>query len=524
MIAVPANHAQRALLGVNNCHLSTTPIHTHTIINTPTHTAHTRTMANLAVANTLPVECIGRSDVDGARIRSPIPDYLARVVREIGEDNPGETAAYIPELKNANPDRLGLAISMLDGYVYTTGDADIEFSIQSISKAFVYALAIEEHGLEYVLTRIGVEPSGEAFNELSLEEGTRRPLNPMINAGAITAHSIIGKVDTSEADRFEMIRAGLSAFAGRELHYDDKVFDSEMKTAYRNLSIANMLRNYNIITQEPREVVRGYTRQCAINVTARDLALMSATLANGGVQPVTGQRVVGRGVVRQVMSVMLTCGMYDEAGRWLAAVGFPSKSGVAGGIIGCLPGQLGIATFSPRLDAHGNSIRGVKICRRLSDDMGMHIMDAPEPARAVIRRDKIIHSPSDCDERHVVAVMSLQGTINFTSAERITRIMAARSITTQNVHVDGVVLDLRPVFTINAVARRMIRENVRRLRATGMYVALVDPEHRLEMYKVGTPGVEDEMYCDDVLDDLTQFDNWQQKALSQPEKEQLQIN
>jgi glutaminase len=260
-------------------------------------------------------------------------------------------------------------------------------------------------------------------------------------------------------------------------------------------------------------------------VTTRDLALMAATLANGGIQPVTGERVVGRQVVRQVMSVMLTCGMYDEAGEWLANIGFPSKSGVAGGILGCLPGQVGIATWSPRLDSHGNSVRGVRMCKRLSDDMGMHIMDAPEPARAVVRRDYLIHSPQDHGHgAHLAAVMSLQGTINFTSAERITRIMAARSIDTQNVHIDCVILDLRPVFSMNSVARRMVREIVRRLRKTGMRVSLVDPEHILEMYKVGTPGVEDDMVCDDVYDDLSHFDQWARKTVNRDEMKQLDLD
>ncbi|GMK55792.1 hypothetical protein CspeluHIS016_0208480 [Cutaneotrichosporon spelunceum] len=467
---------------------------------------------------------VGRTDVPGSKIKSPIPDYLARLMREIGSDNPGATASYIPELKNADPNRLAIAVSTIDGYVYTAGDADIEFSIQSISKAFVYALVLEEHGIDYVRERIGVEPSGEAFNELSLEEGTGRPLNPMINAGAIAAYTLVGEPQISESERFEKVRKGLSAFAGRELAFDESVFLSEIKTAYRNIAIANMLRNYNTISQNPEDVIVSYTRQCAISVTTRDLALMSATLANGGVQPVTGEQVVSRQVVRQVMSVMLTCGMYDEAGEWLATIGFPSKSGVAGGIIGALPGQVGIATWSPRLDSHGNSERGVRMCKRLSDDMGLHIMDAPEPARGVVRRDYLIGSPKGDKDKHIAAVMSLQGTINFTSAERITRIMAARSIDTPNVHIDSFVLDLRSVFSMNRVARRMVREIVRRLRRTCMRVSLVDPEHLLQMHKVGTPDVAEDMVCDDVFDDLSQFDDWERISVNKEEMKQLDLD
>ena len=201
----------------------------------------------------------------------------------------------------------------------------------------------------------------------------------MINAGAITAHSLVGEPDTTPDERVERIIRLLSDLAGRELSVDEDVWRSEVATADRNLAIAHMLRSHGILTDSAVEVVSAYSRQCAVLVTARDLALMAATLANGGVQPVTGKQVFTGAQVRHVMSVMLTCGMYDSAGDWVSSVGIPAKSGVGGGIIGALPGQAGLATFAPPLDEHGNSVRGVEAFERLSRDMGCLLYTSPSP-------------------------------------------------------------------------------------------------------------------------------------------------
>lgn len=397
---------------------------------------------------------------------SPIPDYLHEVLTACAPDVGGAVADYIPELAGVDPDRLGIGLSTVDGAIYTVGDVEVPFTIQSISKPFVYALALADRGLDAVLAAVDVEPSGEAFNELSLEKGSGRPLNPMINAGAMVVHTMLGSPDA----RFDRVLAGLSAFAGRPLDVDEAAYTSETATAFRNYAIANMLRSHDTILDDPREVVSGYTRQCSIRVTARDLALMAATLANAGTNPLTEEQVVDETVVRQVLSVMATCGMYDAAGDWISTVGFPAKSGVSGGIIGALPGQLGIAAFSPRLDEHGSSVRGVDVCRRLSRDMGLHMMDAPQPARATIRRTHSV--------RHVdggsATVFSLHGSIQFAGAERLVRDLAdAPGLTTD------VVLDLTRVHSINDVARRMVLEVVRRLSLEGHHVALVDPEETL---------------------------------------------
>ncbi|WP_328500985.1 glutaminase [Streptomyces sp. NBC_00457] len=399
-------------------------------------------------------------------MRPIIPDYLDEVLRDVEPDTSGEPAGYIPELAAADPERLGAAFAMIDGEVYGAGDIDIEFTIQSISKPFIYALALADRGFDPVLAKVGVEPSGEAFNEISLESDTGRPLNPMINAGAITVHSLAGAEDLNPAERVERVLHGLSAFAGRRLKMDEAVCASEMENAHRNLAIAHMLRSHNVLTKDPRTVVDGYTRQCSVLVTTRDLAMMAATLANRGVNPLSGEQVVPEPVVRQVLSVMFSCGMYDAAGDWATQVGIPAKSGVAGGLIGALPGQIGMATFSPRLDGHGNSVRGVSLFERFSSDMGLHVMQVPAASRAVVRSNHVVGSGPDA-----LRVLRLQGVIGFAGAERV--VQKAMGISPSDARV---ALDLTRVFSIDDVARRVLLEVVRRLTLNGHEVYLVDPE------------------------------------------------
>ena len=399
-------------------------------------------------------------------MRSVVHDYLAEALSELAADDSGELAGYIPELAGANPDRLGAVFATVDGEVYGAGDADEEFTIQSISKPFAYALALADRGFSAVLAKVGVEPSGEAFNEISLENETGRPRNPMINAGAITTHSLLGSEHLLPAERVDRVVRGLSAFAGRRLEVDETVCVSEMENAHRNLASAHMLRSHNILTGDPRDVVEGYIRQCSVLVTARDLAVMAATLANQGVNPVTGERVVHAPVVRQVLSVMATCGMSDAAGDWATQVGIPAKSGVSGGIIGALPGQVGIAAFSPRLDGHGNSMRGVSLFERFSSDMGLHVMEVPAAARAVVRSNHVLGRGAGA-----VRVLQAQGGIRFAGAERI-----VREFIGANFDESRVVLDFTLVSSLDDVARRMLLELARRLAGDGLGIYFVDPE------------------------------------------------
>ncbi|MFV0900268.1 glutaminase [Rothia sp. HMSC064D08] len=399
-------------------------------------------------------------------MHSPIPSYLDEVLQSVADDRTGVLANYIPELAEVNPERLGASIAMVDGELYASGDTEALFTIQSISKPFVYALALADRGFERVLDKVGVEPSGEPFNEISLEDSSGRPLNPMINAGAITTHSLVGTETMNPAERMERVISGLSAFAGRSLDVDEAVYSSEIEHAHRNLAIAHMLRSHDILTENPTGVVEGYTRQCSLLVTVQDLAMMAATLANYGIQPVTGEQVVPKTVVRQILSVMFTCGMYNAAGDWATQVGIPAKSGVGGGIIGAVPGQLGLATFSPRLDVHGNSVRGVSLFERFSSDMGMHVMNIPTVARSAIRANYRIGSGEK-----ITQVIQLQGRIRFAGAERVIREIV-------DTHYTGtrIALDITRVYSVDEVAQHMLLEIMRRMRHEGYTVYLIDQD------------------------------------------------
>jgi glutaminase len=252
------------------------------------------------------------------------------------------------------------------------GETSTEFTIQSISKAFLFGLAVETHGRDAVLKRIGVEPSGEAFNSLELRS-SRKPFNPMINAGAITDTGMVTGKNAKE--KMDKILALLSAAAGRELRVDEGVYRSEKDTGHRNRAIGYLLKNVDLIDGEVEEVLDLYFQQCSVLVNARDLAVMGATLANLGTNPVTGKEVLSFDSVRDVLSVMFTCGMYDFAGEWAFRVGIPAKSGVAGGILAVINRQLGIGSYSPRLDSMGNSVRGIRFCTDLAEEMGLHVFN-----------------------------------------------------------------------------------------------------------------------------------------------------
>ncbi|KAF4978166.1 hypothetical protein FZEAL_5411 [Fusarium zealandicum] len=427
-------------------------------------------------------------------MNSPIPDYLNRVLENARPIETGEPASYIETLAKADTSKIAVALAMVDGQLYSAGDDLVEFSIQSISKAFVYALAIEDAGLKRVLEKIGVEPSGDGFSKLSLERDTNRPMNPMINAGAITAHSLVVSPDATVEQRTDRILEALSKLAGRQLHVDEEVYSAELRDADRNMGIGYMLKAAGVISCDPREAVKGYIRQCAINVNVRDLAMMAATLCNAGIHPITGESIIPHTSVRQVLSVMTTCGMYDAAGDWVSSIGIPAKSGVAGGIIGALPGQVGIATFSPKLDKRGNSVRGVAICEQLSRDMGLHMMDVSQIAMATVRTSlaTIIagkgepHNPN-CNRE--VIIFSLRGVVRFAGSERLTRAVT-RELSPPNPEDPGsgsgvdacaVVFSFRDVFSLSPVARRIIHEDISRLLVIAKSVVVIDPSGVLQM-------------------------------------------
>jgi glutaminase len=390
--------------------------------------------------------------------------YLERLYEQFAGLNAGAVADYIPELSKANPEWFGIAIVTIDGHVYQVGNSREEFSIQSISKAFTYGIALEDRGDELVASKIDVEPSGEAFNSISLEPDTGRPRNPMINAGAIVATSLV-KGDNSE-EKIARILEKFAAYTGHGLSVDQAVYASEKTTGHRNRAIAHLLRNYDILAGDPEQPLDAYFQQCSILVNARDLALMGATLANDGVNPITGVRALQSPKVSRVLSVMATCGMYDYSGNWIYNVGMPAKSGVGGGVVAVLPGQLGLAVFSPRLDPKGNSVRGIAVCEALSRDFGLHMLRVTRTTNASVIRASYtgdqVHSKLNRDMRssafleqqgEVIQILELTGELMFVSAELIAT-QAVKSMENKRI----LIIDLSRVTSIDQSAMSQLLE------------------------------------------------------------------
>ncbi|WP_404472714.1 glutaminase A [Microbacterium aerolatum] len=309
-----------------------------------------------------------------------VEELVVEAHRRHSADDSGAVADYIPLLGAADPSLFGLAVVDASGGVHDAGDALHEFSIQSISKMFVYVLAIQAHGHARVRDIVGVNNTGLAFNSvMALELNGGHPMNPMVNAGAIATTALMTGADADE--KWERIRDGLSAFAGRELPFDDEVYHSEMKTNERNRALGRLLSSYGRLTGDSDEIVDVYTRQCALNVTAHDLAVMGATLADGGVNPVTGERVVSADVCRDTLAVVAASGLYERSGEWLFEIGLPAKSGVSGGIVAVSPGKGAAGAFSPRLDSAGNSVRAQLAIGHLSRSLGLNLFASAPQAR-----------------------------------------------------------------------------------------------------------------------------------------------
>ncbi len=312
----------------------------------------------------------------------PAPDVVRHLLDEawtrFAPVVEGEVAGYIPALAAASPSLFGLALVGTDGAIYTAGDASAEFSMQSVSKPFVLALVCDEIGEAAVRDRIGVNSTGLPFNSvMAIELNEARTMNPMVNAGAIATTSLLP--GRSADERWLFALDGLSRFAGRRLAIDHDVYRSEAASNQRNQGIARLLESYGRIYSDPLEATEVYTRQCSVAVTVADLAVMSATLAGGGVNPVTGQRVVSALTCKRVLAVLATAGLYERSGAWLFETGLPAKSGVSGGIITVAPGKVGMATFSPQLDPAGNSVRGQLATSFLSETLGLNLF-ASAPA------------------------------------------------------------------------------------------------------------------------------------------------
>ena len=306
----------------------------------------------------------------------PPAELVSALLREAHErfksNNDGKNADYIPALAKVPSELFGVSVVGTSGTRYAAGDTEYEFSIQSVSKPFVFALICQAIGEDEARDKLGANSTGLPFNSvLAVERTNDGATNPMVNAGAIAATSLAPGV--SAKSKWHFIRDGLSQFAGRRLTLNDEVYESEAAANQRNQNIANLLQNYDRIYFDPIQATDIYTKQCSLNVTAKDLAVMGATLANGGVNPLTKIRVIDAIHCLHVLAVMVTAGLYENSGDWLYETGLPGKSGVSGGMITVAPGKGGLGTFAPPLDDAGNSVKGQLAAKFLSERLGLNL-------------------------------------------------------------------------------------------------------------------------------------------------------
>ena len=451
---------------------------------------------------------------------NPLTDLLARVHERFAGHDEGELSGYVEPTGGVDTDDFGLSITTVDGHTYSHGQADRLFAIQSISKAFTYATALTDAGFEAVDAVIDVEPSGEAFNEISLQEGTGRPSNALINAGAIASTSLVSGTssnpyaepdnhpqpqdaaladDTAQADagsspsaagdpgtsRRDRLVAAFSAMAGRDLSVNERVLEFERQDGDRNLALAHLMRSFDLITEGPEAIADDYFAACSIEVTTEDLSMMAALLATGGIHPVSGERLLSERVVERVLGVMSTCGMYDDAGEWMVRVGLPAKSGVGGGILVVVPGQAGFAVYSPLLDRHGNSERGVLACEAMSQELDLHLMHGARVTHSAVRLTYAVTAAPSGVRRtpqaeevlarhgHRGRVIEVQGSLAFGAAESVMRELVALD------DVDAVVVDVRRVTDVSRFAREGLASIAASFREQGVGVVLVDDSGRV---------------------------------------------
>lgn len=311
------------------------------------------------------------------RVLSTINDLHAQL-RDVRD---GEVAAYIPELAQVDPELFGIAVVTCDGEVFSVGDSNVEFTLQSLANPFMYGMALDQLGREQVERCVGVEPTGNPYHAVVLERGTNRPMNPLVNAGAIAIAGLLPGSDPT--DRLNRALAGLAVHIGATPAVDMGMFISERSTADRNRAIAYLMRNFRRLTGDLDETLDLYFQMCSTRVNAIQLATMAATLANGGVNPLTAQRAISPKSLRDVLTVMFTCGLYEQSGLWAYRVGIPAKSGVSGGFLAVAPGLMGVGVFSPRLNTGGNSVRGIRVCEGLASVLGLHVFrNQPESERS----------------------------------------------------------------------------------------------------------------------------------------------
>ena len=302
-----------------------------------------------------------------------VRDFITESFRRFQSNTEGQNSQVYPALARVSPELFGICVVGTDGQVFSIGDAEHEFTIMSVSKPFIFALVCEALGHQVVRDKVGVNATGLAFNSLAaIEQGSQGRTNPMVNAGAIATTSLVPG-ETLEA-KWKFIHEGLSRFAGRTLPLNEEVYASASATNHRNQSIARLLQSFGRIHINAAEATDLYTRQCSLNVSTKDLAVMGATLADGGVNPLTKERIVDPSICHYALVVMTTAGLYETSGEWLYDIGLPGKSGIGGGIVTVSPGKGALATFAPPLDAIGNSVKGQLVARFLSQRLGLDLL------------------------------------------------------------------------------------------------------------------------------------------------------
>jgi glutaminase len=314
--------------------------------------------------------------IGAAQARGPMPKDLQPVVKaaydKFKDDQSGKNADYIPELAKVPSELFGVVIVTAKGKVYTAGDVDYAFSIQSVSKPFTAALVMQEQGADAIKEKIGVEPTGLKFNSiLATQIIPQVSVNPLVNSGAIASVSMVQAKSADE--RFNKILGFFDELSGAKLTVIDSVYKSEAATNQRNRAHGYILAASERIYSDPMEAVDVYTKQCSIGVTAKQLGIMGATLANGGVNPVTGKRVLDAKYVPKVLAIMMMAGFYNESGDWAYTTGLPAKTGVGGGIVAIVPGEMAIVAFSPRVNDAGNSVRSAKAINQIVEQLGLNL-------------------------------------------------------------------------------------------------------------------------------------------------------
>ena len=428
---------------------------------------------------------------------SPLHRYLSEMLENIrpmtaGTVNPVTETATQPDLS-----KLAITLTTVNGFQYSSGDSDHKFAIQSIAKVFAYGLALDDLGPTAVGKKIDVEPSGDPFNEISLQSSSGRPANPMINAGAIATVGLIkGRGGVDRLSRISRIMDLAAEGSPGDLEINRTVYHAENINGHRNRALAWLLRSFEIIDSDPEPVVQDYFLECSTDVTTENLSMMAATLANKGVNPTTGREVFSEETTRQVLAVMMTCGMYDAAGNWMIDIGLPAKSGVDGGIMVVVPGQLGIGVYSAPLDNHGNSVRGAAAIRRVTRDLGLHYADASplggstlrahyslaDASLGVVRSTELSRITSQFGDR--CQILEVSGDLGFAETETM-----ARTIVELEDDVSMVIIDFQGVDDFGRAAVLMLASLTALWRAAGKDVIFIDwtetlVEHILEYIAV----------------------------------------